>query len=419
MQRLFSSFYYFKSLSVYFIFLLLIPFLPTLNSIDPIGAQWLYLALINFVFIFFIKNVNIKSFSLPFKIYLLFFLFSLFSLFYSNNISLSIIDLSRILLIIVSVIIITSLYTSKKKGINTTILYYLFILFFFAELIYSLWPYFYSVFLRLFTDYTLTITTTELLGIAGNKNITAASIVIKLPFVFYFLLKKKSYIISSLILYLVFTSLFLLISRASYISMFFIMMLYSILMMVNKSGKSLFVTYFSILVAYLTIVFYPANINNFLNQVKTISFTQESSNWRFELWSNVLDYLSNNPLKGVGIGNWKIESLPYWKYNLDGYLVPYHAHNDFLQYSVELGIIGGLVFLSFFILSFIFLIKRINFKMFLNQKNLIYFTFLLVLFSLLVDTSLNFPHERFLIQFNTILFLIFTNIISFNESKID
>ena len=190
-------------------------------------------------------------------------------------------------------------------------------------------------------------------------------------------------------------------------------------MMVNKSGKSLFVTYFSILVAYLTIVFYPANINNFLNQVKTISFTQESSNWRFELWSNVLDYLSNNPLKGVGIGNWKIESLPYWKYNLDGYLVPYHAHNDFLQYSVELGIIGGLVFLSFFILSFIFLIKRINFKMFLNQKNLIYFTFLLVLFSLLVDTSLNFPHERFLIQFNTILFLIFTNIISFNESKID
>ena len=38
---------------------------------------------------------------------------------------------------------------------------------------------------------------------------------------------------------------------------------------------------------------------------------------------------------------------------MTGYVVPYHAHNDFLELTVEIGILGGLAY---------FLLLEIKFK---------------------------------------------------------
>ena len=49
------------------------------------------------------------------------------------------------------------------------------------------------------------------------------------------------------------------------------------------------------------------------------------------------EQVKDHPLLGSGLGNWKIASIAYGKEHVNGYTVPYHAHNDFLQFAAELG----------------------------------------------------------------------------------
>ena len=37
--------------------------------------------------------------------------------------------------------------------------------------------------------------------------------------------------------------------------------------------------------------------------------------------------------------------------DIDGYIVPYHAHSDFIQLGAELGIIGFLLYLGIFLIA--------------------------------------------------------------------
>ena len=48
--------------------------------------------------------------------------------------------------------------------------------------------------------------------------------------------------------------------------------------------------------------------------------------------------MTSNPILGVGLGNWKIKSIDYDSKDIKGYVVPYHAHSDFIQLGAELGI---------------------------------------------------------------------------------
>ena len=40
------------------------------------------------------------------------------------------------------------------------------------------------------------------------------------------------------------------------------------------------------------------------------------------------------------IGNWKIISIKYDSENIQNYIIPYNAHNDFLEAFAETGIFG-------------------------------------------------------------------------------
>ena len=53
--------------------------------------------------------------------------------------------------------------------------------------------------------------------------------------------------------------------------------------------------------------------------------------------------MKSNPVFGVGLGNWKLKSIEYDAKDILGYVVPYHAHSDFIQLGAELGIIGFLL----------------------------------------------------------------------------
>ena len=136
-----------------------------------------------------------------------------------------------------------------------------------------------------------------------------------------------------------------------------------------------------------------------------MGLSDESTSHRLFLYQNAIDYISQNPFIGCGIGNWKVESLPYWKDRLSGYTIPYHAHNDFLELSTELGLIGGLSYLLSFIFLFSYLIKNIL----TNKYSMLVFMILLVYF---IDAFFNFPLERFNMQIYFVIIFIFSFLIS-------
>ena len=130
-----------------------------------------------------------------------------------------------------------------------------------------------------------------------------------------------------------------------------------------------------------------------LERLSSIELTEESSNFRFYLWKNALDNIKDN-FFGNGIGTWKIESLPYWNMKLSGYIVPYHAHNDFLELSTEIGLLGGIFYFLIFLSSLTLLFIK-YFKFRFDIKYLILF---LALTTYFIDAFFNFPLERTYMQ---------------------
>ena len=67
--------------------------------------------------------------------------------------------------------------------------------------------------------------------------------------------------------------------------------------------------------------------------------------------------MKSNPIFGTGLGNWKIKSIDYDSQDIEGYVVPYHAHSDFIQLGAELGLFGFLSYLGIFFLTIFFAFK--------------------------------------------------------------
>lgn len=87
-----------------------------------------------------------------------------------------------------------------------------------------------------------------------------------------------------------------------------------------------------------------------------------TDNLRILLWSKTLSMISDNPLLGVGVGNWKI-AFP--AYGLDdmpltiesGLVHCLRPHNDFLFVLSETGIFGFLCYILIFIITIRYILK--------------------------------------------------------------
>ena len=93
----------------------------------------------------------------------------------------------------------------------------------------------------------------------------------------------------------------------------------------------------------------------FANKIeKTYSFQNlgddDSTIQRLSFYQKSISLFNENPLYGHGLGSWKYKSLQNDNTENKKILVPYYAHNDFLQTLMEMGIIGLLIYLIFFLL---------------------------------------------------------------------
>ena len=133
-----------------------------------------------------------------------------------------------------------------------------------------------------------------------------------------------------------------------------------------------------------------------ISRAATISISQAdgSVGKRIRYYQDVFNHFISNPIVGVGIGNWKISSIHYDRQDIDGYIVPYHAHSDFIQLGAELGIIGFILYLGIFVLAFYYSLI-ILFKSSLDNDNKWFIFFLTSSLGVyFIDANLNFPIAR-------------------------
>jgi len=396
-------------------FFLLVSLVPAFGSVDKAGSQWVYVSIINiFIFSFFLlnsKKLLISSFY-KFKIVIVysFFVFlCTLSLIYTNNIIISVVDLSHIFTIYFSFLLLLFIYISLNPSFN--ILFSLIVFVLTIESLFSLYPIFYAIYSNGFEFlHASSINIDAFIGLTGNRNITTASLVVKLPFLFYLIFNTQKIILKSfmtLLVILISLPLFIIGSRAALISFCFIVFCFACYSLYNFYITKRKLNLINLLIITLSVglsffvsfVLIPSNDSNVIDRVSSIDFTNEASSNRFILWGNAFDYISNNPLIGAGLGNWKVESSLYWGSLGDNYLVPYHAHNDFLQFTTELGIIGGLSYFMIFLVSFyyILVLSRLH--------KLLSITFFTSLVAYSIDASLNFPFDRPIMQVSLVFII--------------
>lgn len=252
-------------------------------------------------------------------------------------------------------------------------------------------------------------------GFSSNVNITAFSILFKLPVILYKLFKlKSSNKILTFLLYGVFFislfAIFLCYSRGAIITLFIISLFYILLLFKSNSIKFKFFNF--ILVLFLA---YGSNklalINSgsdIIQRASTFYLKDQNSslNYRLGYYKDAIHAGFQKPFIGWGLGNWKIVGIKYAKDRMKEYQVGYHTHNDFLQLFAEIGILGCLSYIIFLFYPIIPIVK--SFKS-LNDDNKYFFSFLGLMFLILfIDSNINFPRARPTSIVNISLLIAFT-----------
>ncbi|MEY4058350.1 MAG: hypothetical protein RLZ50_1562, partial [Bacteroidota bacterium] len=294
---------------------------------------------------------------------------------------------------------------------------YIFNIVSFAIAFLLLWDSFYILkgFSRNIETMDLDANIVSLSGNHGNKNVMAASLLIKFPFVLWLVLNNKSLIkiINIGILFFGVVALFIMNTRSTYVGLGIIFLIYAISTSIfvgitNKSKAAIQVAYFlgPIIVGFFVANLLLANaveLQGYQGGYGTVTkragdiTIQSEQGSRIHLWKGAIDYATKHPLVGAGYGNWKLASIPYEKEFTNDLFVPYHCHNDFIEMFADLGIIGGIAFGLMFLLVPIFTIKIWRKKEFKPYQLTATISFMAVT-CYAVDAFLNFPAERTAMQ---------------------
>lgn len=393
--------------------------LSNFGAIDILAPQWIYLGSVNILSCLYFLFLSPESFSNGFNklfkstfiyIYIFYLLWNALSYFYAINPAETIINLPRIGNTFFAIFFCFFLIYTLPNRFNFIIR--LFLVFLVAEL-----AVYFNDFITLSSKEGFRVMDAK--GFAGNKNITAASIAFKLPFMLYLLHSSKrlfNRIILTIVLFGGVLAVSLIEARAAILStiivfiLFLLYQCYQLLKQVYTLKQGLINLGFTI-APYLISLFINILITNNMKRgaitdtVGRIAFTEESSNGRFQYWNDALDYVLKNPIFASGLGNWKIASISEGKEHIKGYTVPYHAHNDFIHVFTETGIPGGIAYLGIFICLTLYLLLLLYNKQ--KEKGVLdikYFFLLLPLIVYGIDAGLNFPVARPLMQSSLAVF---------------
>ncbi len=392
---------------------LIVHFIPDLGGADVMGAQWLYTSLVDLTLLGYliwnrkvygeaISAVLRNQFSL---LYIFYVLWAFASIAYAMNVNESIVCLARL---ISTFFVYTNLaILLYKKDIQS---YYLPIAFLITVVLFYDGLYVVNAFKEVANTEGAVFVPTAVTGNNGNKNVMAASLIIKFPFCLYLILNTKllGKILGVITLFIGSFAIFILSTRSTFVSLFAILIIFAATTLYFRKKSELKSSLISIayfLVPVVIAFFFSNMALNSLNEVssnatgavtsriQSIQLNNEGSSGRLHLWQGAIDYFLKHPFIGDGYGNWKLASIPYEKEFTNDLFVPYHSHNDFLEAAADLGIVGGLAYLGLFVIAFIFTVQ-----VWLKEKYKTYRFFATISFMALTcyffDALLNFPTER-------------------------
>ena len=411
---------------------LCIGFVPNWEAVDKIAPQWLVMTIINLISALYI-GIYLKSFNLSLNVslrtwisvtYISFILWAGISYYYAINPTEVIVNIARQINVFL-MFLFMSVFFHKVK--SKSILISSFILIILSVEIYAV----INQAMQMIESVGY-ISSGNLKGVTANRNITAFSIAIKIPFALYliYLSKKNSIkILLSLIVFLSILCLTLIESRAAFLALGLILFSYLLLNTIlflksRKSIKKLLVNLYFILPLFFAVlinqIYYADKGVDAVSRAATISFgTNDGSvNQRLRYYEDVYNHVLSNPIFGVGLGNWKLKSIEYDNRDITGYIVPYHAHSDFIQLGAELGIIGFFLYLGIFLIT-VFLGLKIIWKSKISEKDKVFIFILIISLGVYsIDANLNFPIARpqVLIVWTALLAIINNYII--NHSKL-
>ena len=387
---------------------LCIGFIPNLQAVDKIAPQWLLMSVLNALSIlYFISNRKVITdfLSLSFKsnlslTYLAFIFWAVGSLLYAINPTEVMVNLARQLNVFLMFFSMGLYFYSLKNRLRFI-------------------PWIITIILgveiyAVFTDALEMLNSSgqiipnSMKGVTANRNITAFSLAIKIPFVLFLIHIEKKFTFRFALAALVTLTLIglsMIQSRASFVAVGFTSIAYIILQVflyfrVNKKIGQLLQTGYLIIPLFLTIIINQTILSDkgadVISRASTISVSTKdgSVNQRLRYYEDVLTHLSSNPIFGVGLGNWKLKSIDYDAKDINGYVVPYHAHSDFIQLGAELGIIGFILYLGIFLWAIYYVYVLIRFSDLGVDQKVLLFLFLTALVVYSVDANLNFPIAR-------------------------
>ncbi len=422
------------------VFLLLYIFIglvPIFEAADKSSTQLLYLQIVNLGFIvyflFFVKKekkiafvANLKS-SL-FILFLMFFCWSLLSIIVSIN---KVESLKTLTLIVTYLTTFSVLYylINEIKGIKVFFINVMLTLLS-IEIFTVISPFVYDIIE--FANYAYRSQTYS--GLTGNINIAAFSILMKLPFAFYRAINSKK--IKSLVfnIFLIISGIFSIFSvsqtRGAILGVIFIsflLLVYMFILFFKKRLTSIeFIKRISIIVLPLLLnillnnyqsQFSSAKQSDLAGRLETVTNLEDTSNnSRLRYWKQSIITGISNPIFGIGIGNWKLKGIETDNANLNNYIVPYHSHNDFLEFFAETGVIGFLFYSGFLFFTLIVLIYFFVKK---NKTPSIIFYLILAIIVYLLDSSLNFPFARPIQQMSFFSIIIYSILILKNQFGFD
>lgn len=402
-------------------FLLLIDFLPHSTAIDILYPQFFYLSILNFVFaVYFYFNKEAISADMAFLFkksyvfwsYLAFVVISGLTFIIAKN---STLVLEKFIELVIGfcLFINFSILLRHKLHLIYSIVFIVTIAAFFqsgVELYY----------LKQKAGSTSLLNALSFMAErAGNINILAASLTIKIPFlligIIHFKDIKKIFILISLVL--VTTVILLTAARTAIINITLINIIFIAFYLKKSSfSKTSLLNCFSFIIpAVLAIVianqvFQKLKDNDryvsLENRVQQINTKDASVNARLFFWENTIQIIEKKPILGIGLGNYKIESIPYEKTQLDDSTISLHSHNDFLEITSETGILNGLIYFSIFLFVVYINLKR-AFKSGTEETQTIAILALMISIVYIMDSLLNFPMFRpTMLVFLVLLFVL-------------
>ena len=383
------------------VFILILPLIINTHVSDMVlSIRYFLLSILMFILFLFNFKDNIINDVLknPIVISLLLLLcINIFSSLYNDFSADAIFSLSRLFTLLSLTIFFAGLFTKED---------YLFIaksILIFSLI--SLLIYFIQIYIA-FTNEKDFISSLETISATmGNKNLLASILFLSLPFLFH-VYQSANKLWKTLVLFLlvlILCSLLLIQSKTVFLGLFF--MSISIVFFAFRGNLKIILSSIVIIGTITSILFIaiPKVFQHFTQEINQIVKKKEridnnrivENDGRVALYIKTINMIKDNPLLGVGPGNWRKELSKYGLKNTIGQKgdkFVQRPHSDFLWFFAEGGVLSGVLYILLFVL-----VLRDSLFFYLNMKDEKRYFFLILFSTMLgytVISLFDFASER-------------------------